>query len=62
MVVEGGFQAIKILLLRYFSTRRFAGHGTREKRKFVLENMNVYIPCLPKERPLVVELSDGFPF
>jgi hypothetical protein len=24
--------------------------------------MNVYIPCLPKERPLVVELSDGFPF
>ncbi len=66
MVVEGEFQAIKTLLVRYFSTRRFVGQGTKEKKRvmefFSLEVWKINLPCLPNERPFVVEISAGLPF
>jgi hypothetical protein len=48
--------------VRYFSTRRFVGEGTIEKREIDFVNSNIYLPCLPKERPFVAKLSDGLLF
>lgn len=61
-MIDGEFQAIKILFVRYFSTRRFVGHGTKIRIKCRNYSFlpSKYLPFLPKERPFVVRLSDGF--
>ena len=67
VVVVGGFQAMRTLFERYFSTRSCVGGGTKTKKKLIcfFHNANLCLLCFPNDGPLAgvrLDVSDELPF